>query len=152
MMHMPVEGQNILIVEDNDDHAELIYRCFADRGMEKELRRVSDGEQAVQYMLGEGRYADRTQYPLPGLVLLDLRLPKVDGLEVLRIIKETENIRHIPVVMLTSSTNEKDLMRAYQSFVNSYLVKPLEYDDFVRLMEDLGGYWIELNQPPTGSS
>lgn len=141
--------QTILVVEDNDDHAELITRCFEDRGVSMDMRRVGDGEAALAYIRGEGIYVDRHAFPQAGLVLLDLRLPKVDGLEVLRQIKVAEGTRHIPVVMLTSSTNERDLMQAYRSFVNSYLVKPLEYEDFVNLMSDLGGYWMDLNQPPS---
>lgn len=139
---------SILLVEDNIDHAELVMRCFEDHRIANKIHHVSDGALAIEYLMGKNQYADREKYPIPNLILLDLRLPKVDGLEVLTRIKATETLKHIPVVILTSSDNEKDLVKAYNYYVNSYLVKPLDYDKFTELMEELGFYWLGWNKAP----
>lgn len=135
----------ILLVEDNDDHAELVQRSFENYIVMNKIIRVKDGEQALNYLFGKFEYEDREAYPLPNLVLLDLRLPKIDGIEILRNIKYSESLRAIPVVVLTSSEAEKDVAKAYFNHANSYLVKPLDFDNFTKLMKDLGYYWLAWN-------
>lgn len=138
----------ILMVEDNVDHAELILRCFEEHRIANRIVHVTDGEAALNYLQGEGEYSDRTANPLPSVILLDLRIPKVDGLQVLTQIKHDEELKHIPVVVLSSSENEKDILTAYKNYVNSYVVKPLDYDKFIRLMEELNFYWLGWNKGP----
>lgn len=138
----------ILLVEDNDDHAELVARSFEDNQVANRLNRVADGEEALHYLFRRGKYADPADSPRPNLILLDLRLPKVEGLEVLKEIKNEEDLRVIPVVVLTSSQAENDVVRAYASYVNSYLVKPLDFVKFTQMMRELGFYWLGWNINP----
>lgn len=142
------ESAVILIIEDNEDHAELIMRCFEEHQITNKAFHVADGEKALDFVFGRGEYQDRTKYPVPNLILLDLRIPKLDGLEVLKQVKRDERTKYIPVVILTSSSNEKDLLSAYDSYVNSYLVKPLTYEKYLKLINDLGQYWLEINNQP----
>ena len=137
---------NILLVEDNPDHAELIIRSFEEHELVNSIHHVPDGEAALDYLLRQGGYADPERSPIPHVILLDLRLPKVDGLEVLRTIKTREDLRRIPVVILTSSESERDLTRAYDHFANSYLVKPVDFNKFIGLMHELGFYWLKWNR------
>lgn len=139
------EQVNILLVEDNDAHAELVMRGLGDHRISNRVTHVSDGEAALHYLLRQGEYADPASSPTPDLILLDLRLPKVDGLEVLREIKQTENLRGIPVVVLTTSEAERDVAQAYKHHANSYLVKPVDFTNFTSLMDDLGYYWLSWN-------
>lgn len=136
----------ILMVEDNVDHAELMLRCFEEHKVANKVFHVADGEAALHYLHGTDGFSDRTIHPLPNLILLDLRIPKIDGLQVLAQIKQDEALKHIPVVVLSSSDNEKDLLAAYNNYVNSYVVKPLDYDKFMRLMEELNFYWLGWNK------
>ena len=145
---MQGEAVQILLVEDDPDHAELIIRGLQDNGVANRIHHVSDGETALDYLFQRGEYADAETSPRPHLVLLDLRLPKIDGLEVLREIKADEGLRRIPVVVLTSSAAESDIAGAGDNYVNSYLVKPVEFDEFRRMMRDLGFYWLVWNQHP----
>ena len=145
---MQSEAVEILLVEDDPDHAELIIRGLQYSSAANRIHHVSDGEAALDYVFRRGEYADAEKSPRPHLVLLDLRLPKIDGLEVLGEIKADEDLRHIPVVVLTSSAAESDIARAGDKFVNSYLVKPVEFDEFRRMMGDLGFYWGVWNQHP----
>lgn len=138
----------ILLVEDNDDHAELVMRSFEEHRVANRIIRVSDGEAAINYLLRKGDFSDREKNPLPNLILLDLRLPKIDGLEVLAEIKTSEELRKIPVVVLTSSEAEKDITKSYSNYVNSYLVKPLDFDKFTTMMNELGFYWLGWNKKP----
>ena len=138
----------ILLVEDNDDHAELVMRNFEDHVVANQIIRVCDGRQALDYLFRYGVYESPLASPRPNLILLDLRLPKIDGLEVLQTIKQTEELRSIPVVMLTSSQSEKDVVNAYANYANSFLVKPLDFDQFSQLMKDLGYYWMCWNANP----
>ncbi len=138
----------ILLVEDNDDHAELIMRSFEIHRIANKLVRVSDGEEALNYLFNKEPFADKNQYSKPNLILLDLRMPKVDGLEVLKEIKQHENLKKIPVVILTSSEAEIDIAKAYNNYVNSYLVKPLDFNKFSNLMNELGFYWLSWNTNP----
>jgi CheY-like chemotaxis protein len=144
---MGLEGQGVvLLVEDDADHAALVMRSFEEYGVPAEIRHVSDGEEALSYLYKRGVYADS---PRPDLILLDLRLPKLDGIEVLREIKHAETLQRIPAVILTTSDAERDLRRAYAEHANSYLVKPVDYAHFSRMMDSLGLYWLSLNRHPS---
>ena len=145
MQGEPVE---ILLVEDDPDHAALIIRGLEGNLVANQIHHVSDGEAALDYLFRRGEYADAVKSPRPHLILLDLRLPKIDGLEVLREIKQDEVLRPIPVVVLTSSAAESDIAGACDNYVNSYLVKPVEFDELRRMMRDLGFYWLAWNQHP----
>jgi len=138
----------ILLVEDNADHAELIRRSFRDHLVANRLIHVEDGERALDYLHRRGEFADDEAFPLPDLILLDLRLPKIDGLEVLRQIKTCPEHQAIPVVILTTSQADRDIARAYEYHANSYLVKPVEFYQFQQLMNDLGFYWLVWNTYP----
>jgi CheY-like chemotaxis protein len=138
----------ILLVEDNPSHTELIRRSLQDHRIANRIYHVSDGEAALNYLFRKGAFADRKSSPQPHLILLDLRLPKVDGLEVLREIKSDEELRRIPVVIVTTSEAERDIVQAYDNYANSYLVKPVDFDQFTQLMHDLGFYWLGWNRHP----
>ena len=138
----------ILLVEDDDDHAEIVIRELANNRVINQIHRVSDGEAALDYVFRRGIYADPAGSPRPNVILLDLRLPRVDGLEVLRIIKESGELRSIPVVVLTTSSAERDVTSAYDHYANSYLVKPVEFNKFAEMMNTLGFYWLAWNREP----
>ena len=142
------EPLNILLVEDNLDHMELIRRSFEDHRIANRLFHVEDGEEALDFLFGRGKFADPATRPLPHLILLDLRLPKIDGLDVLKEIKEDETLRKIPVTVLTTSEAETDVAMAYAHHANSYMVKPVDFDKFHNLMNDLGLYWLAWNRKP----
>lgn len=136
----------VLLIEDNADHAELVIRTMEQHHIPTRIQHISDGEAALDYLLRRKNFSDAETSPRPHIILLDLRLPRVDGLEVLRVIKEEKGLRSIPVIILTTSEAEKDMMHAYSYYVNSYLVKPVGYEDFSNLMRDLGGYWLGWNK------
>ena len=138
----------ILLVEDNEDHAEIVMRTLREHQMSHNLHLVIDGEDALDYLLRRGEYSDAKKSPRPDIILLDLRLPKVDGLEVLKEIKQTRDLLRIPVVVLTSSDAETDVATAYDCHANSYLVKPLDFENFTELMKDLEVYWHGRNVNP----
>ena len=138
----------VMLVEDNMDHAELVMRTLEDHRIANRIRHFTDGQSALDYLLRQGAYSDPADSPRPHVILLDLRLPRVDGLQVLEIIKENAEIKTIPVVILTTSEAEKDVARAYSHYANSYLVKPLGYEEFKKLMDDLGFYWLGWNTHP----
>lgn len=138
----------ILLVEDNEDHAEIVMRTLREHQMSHNLHLVIDGEDALDYLLRRGEYSDAKKSPRPDIILLDLRLPKVDGLEVLKEIKQTRDLLRIPVVVLTSSDAESDVATAYDCHANSYLVKPLDFENFTELMKDLEVYWHGRNVNP----
>jgi CheY-like chemotaxis protein len=138
----------ILLVEDNPDHAELIMRSLQDHRVANKIYHVPDGESALDYLFRRGNYADPKKSPRPHVILLDLRLPKIDGMEVLEDIKATDELKRIPVVVLTTSEAEGDVAKAYDNHANSYLVKPVDFDKFTKLMSDLGFYWLGWNRKP----
>lgn len=140
--HEPI---HILLVEDNPDHAELLRRLFQSYLVKNTFNHVENGEQALAYLNHQGEYADEARYPYPDLILLDLRLPKVDGFQVLEHIKSSPKHRHLVVVILTSSRDEQDVQRAYQAYANSYLVKPLHPDEMMDVLRYLGLYWLKWN-------
>lgn len=136
----------ILLVEDDLAHAEIVRRNFETSRIVNRLIHVSDGQEALDYLFRRDAYAQPDSSPRPGLVLLDLRLPKVDGLEVLKVIKNDPNLHKIPVVVLTTSDAETDIARAYDSSANSYLVKPVDFQQFSKLLETIGYYWLAWNR------
>ena len=142
------EPLTVLLVEDNPDHAELVLRNMADFQVANSIIHVEDGEAALDYLFGRGTYEDRKQYPLPHLMLLDLRLPKVDGLEVLKEVKGNPDLKALPVVILTTSDAERDVAMSYEYHANSYVTKPVSFDDFSMLLKDLGFYWLAWNKRP----
>jgi CheY-like chemotaxis protein len=140
----------ILLVEDNPAHAELVMRALESNRVDNQIYHVIDGEQALDYLHHRGDFAQPGTSPRPQLVLLDLRLPRIDGLEVLKHIKTTEELRSIPTVVLTTSEAERDITKAYDGYANSYLVKPVDFDKFKSLMSDLGFYWLAWNTKAYG--
>ncbi len=138
----------VMLVEDNADHAELVIRTMEEHRIANQIEHFTDGQSALDYLLRRGKYETPESSPRPHIILLDLRLPRVDGLEVLRTVKEHQDTKNIPVIILTTSEAEKDVTRAYENYVNSYLVKPVGFEEFRRLMEDLGFYWLGWNTHP----
>ena len=135
----------ILLVEDNPNDVELTLRVFVRYNLANSIHVARDGEEAIDYLFGS---AEGEGQPRPKVILLDLKLPKVDGLEVLRAVRSSESCRNLPVVVLTSSREERDIVESYQLGVNSYIVKPIEFDKFVETVHSLGYYWLLLNEPP----
>ena len=138
----------VLLVEDNPDHAELVIRNLAEYPVPNQVIHLTHGQAALDYLLRREDYANAALSPRPHIILLDLRLPRVDGLQVLQVIKTSESLRQIPVIILTTSDTEQDSTRAYNNYANSYLVKPLGYEQFRKLIQDLGLYWLSQNKPP----
>lgn len=138
----------VLLVEDNEDHAELVMRSLGHHRVANDIRHVLDGEQALDYLFQRGEFADPRTSPRPQVILLDLRLPRVGGLEVLQQVKASEALRRIPVVVLTTSESETDMTGAYDGHVNAYLVKPIDFHKFGRMMHDLGFFWLAWNEAP----
>ena len=145
---MSGEPLTILLVEDNPDHAELVIRNLENFKVANRIVHVEDGEAALDYLHGRGDYVDRKRFPMPHLMLLDLRLPRVDGLQVLKEVKCSDTMRALPVVVLTTSAAERDLAMAYEYHANSYLIKPVDFNDFSKLLGDLGFYWLAWNKRP----
>ena len=138
----------ILLVEDDEAHAEIVRRSFKDYRMANRLIHVTDGQAALDYLYQRDGFSDPAKSPRPGVILLDLRLPKVDGMKVLEVIKRDPKLRAIPVVILTTSKAEADVIKAYDQYANSYLVKPVDFTQFNQLMEAFGYYWLAWNQNP----
>jgi len=144
----PANEVDILLVEDNPADAELALRALKKNNLANHVTWVKDGEEALDFIFARGEFSQRQVENGPRVILLDLKLPKVDGMEVLRQVKRDPRTRVIPVVMLTSSREEKDVVESYQLGVNSYIVKPVDFGQFVDAVRDLGLYWLLLNQPP----
>ncbi|MFO0577739.1 MAG: response regulator [Polyangia bacterium] len=140
----------ILLVEDNPKDLELALLALEKSNLANEVVTVRDGKEALDYLFRRGVHADRQQGN-PAVVLLDLKLPKVDGIQVLEKIKAEPSLQAVPVVMLTTSREEKDLLRSYQLGVNAYVVKPVAFKDFIDAIQELGVFWAVVNEPPPGS-
>lgn len=138
----------ILLVEDNPNDVELTLRVLQKNNISNRLHVVRDGAEALEFIFCTGAYSDRSIENGPKVILLDLKLPKVDGLEVLRQIKADPRTKTIPVVVLTSSREERDIVRSYQLGTNSYIVKPVDFEQFTEAVRQLGLYWLLLNEPP----
>ena len=135
----------ILLVEDDEAHAEIVRRNFKESRVANRLIHVADGQAALDYLYRRNEFSDPNTSPRPGIILLDLRLPKVDGLAVLKTIKSDPDLTPIPTVILTTSAAESDMVRAYECHANSYLVKPVDFSQFTKLMEIFGYYWLAWN-------
>lgn len=142
------EPLRVLLVEDNPAHAKLVFKGLENHKICNVITHVSDGEQAVNYLFRLEQFADQKDEPYPHVILLDLRLPKVDGLEVLKKIKQDEQLSRIPVVVLTTSDAEQDIARAYDHHANAYLTKPVDFTKFLHQMNDLGFFWLCWNVNP----
>lgn len=141
-------SQPVLLVEDDDNDVLFVQRAFRHAGILNPLHVVRNGDEAVEYLDGRGVYADRDKYPLPVFMLLDLKMPRRSGLEVLSWAKERAGLRRIPIVVLTSSKNDADVNRAYELGANSYLVKPVSFEGLIELAKSLQLYWLVLNERP----
>ena len=141
----PVE---ILLVEDNPADAEMTLRALRRNNLANKVHWVKDGEQALEFMFRTGAYADRDPVEVPKLVMLDIKMPKVDGIEVLRRIKANEETRSVPVVVMTSSNEERDVVESYRLGVNSYIVKPVQFESFLETVAKIGLYWVITNRVP----
>jgi len=148
-MNDTVKEVEVLLVEDNPTDAELAIRALKKSNLANKLEWVKDGAEALDFIFATGAYAQRSVVNGPKVILLDLRLPKVDGMEVLRRVKSDERTRTIPVVVLTSSKEDRDVAESYQLGVNSYISKPVEFDAFAKTVAELGLYWLLVNRPPT---
>jgi two-component system response regulator len=138
----------ILLVEDNDDDAELTAMAFGRARIANTIIRVRDGVEALDYLFARGAHASRDKYQLPAVVLLDLNLPKLDGIEVLKAIRASSITTHLPTVILTSSNADRDRLLAYDGRANSFIQKPVDFEQFVNAAREIGMYWLVLNQPP----
>ena len=145
---MNYQPSNILLVEDDEAHAELTVRAIRKAGNANRVDVVNDGEEAFDYLFNVGKYADISNYPCPGLILLDIKLPGIDGIDVLQKIKQEPNLRKIPVIMLTTSEREEDIARSYDYHANSYLTKPVGFKEFEEKIRQIDFYWMLLNIPP----
>jgi len=146
---MAADPVEILLVEDDPNDVELTLHSLKQNNVTNHVRVVRDGAEALDFIFGRGAYRGRSLRDGPKVILLDLKLPKVDGLEVLRQIKNDQETRKIPVVILTSSKEERDIVESYKLGVNSYIVKPVNFTQFTDAVRQLGLYWTLLNQPPT---
>jgi CheY-like chemotaxis protein len=142
--------KRILLAEDNERDVELTLAALEEHNLANEVVVARDGEEALDYLYTRGKFAGHAN-GLPVVVLLDLKMPKVDGLEVLRQMRQDPNIRHVPVVMVTSSREEQDLVRSYELGVNAYVVKPVDFQKFVESVRQIGVFWAIINEPPPGT-
>jgi two-component system response regulator len=147
---MSPENEDILLVEDSQDDVDLTLHALRRENLANNIGVVRDGEEALDFIFCRGQYAHRSSEQLPRLILLDLKLPKIDGMEVLRQIKGDARTKIVPVVMLTSSREERDLVNSYNLGANSYIQKPVEFDQFRQMVKSLGLYWLVINQRPLG--
>lgn len=151
-MEPQARGLNVLLVEDNPDHAELTLRALREGNLLNDIFWVKDGEEALDFLYHRGRYSDNHTAPRPGLILLDIRLPKVDGHEVLRRVKADEDLRSIPVVMMTTSEREDEISESYRAGANSFVSKPVRFMDFMEKVKSVKLYWVLINLLPGHNS
>ncbi|MBD6614745.1 response regulator [Komarekiella sp. 'clone 1'] len=145
---MNTDQQTILLAEDDSNQVLLIRRALRKANLTQPLQVVTNGEAAISYLCGEGDYADRKSYPLPILVLLDLKMPRKSGFEVLEWLRQQPELKRLPVIVLTTSKEKTDIHKAYDLGVNSYLVKPIAFNDLTAMIKLLDDYWVNLNQQP----
>ncbi len=141
-----MQNKVVLLVEDNPDDEALTLRALRKHNLANEIVVARDGQQALDYMFGEGEYANRDCSQLPQVILLDLKLPKVDGLQVLKKLRQNDQTRYVPIVVLTSSSQEQDMMQSYDLGANSYVRKPVDFEQFLEAARQLGLYWLVLNE------
>ncbi|MEC4813589.1 MAG: response regulator [Scytonema sp. PMC 1069.18] len=146
---MDINEYSILLVEDDSNDILFVQRAFRQINATNPIRIVKDGDAAVHYLAGEGEYADRDRYPLPALILLDLKLPRRSGIEILEWLRQQPGIKRIPVVVLTSSQESLDIDLSYDLGVNSYLVKPVKFEMLAKMIAALDSYWLQLNEYPS---
>ncbi len=145
---MTTDGVEIILVEDDPNDAELIIRALKKHHLANKITHLKDGAEALDFIFAQGAYANRKHSASPKVILLDLKLPKVNGIEVLQKLKSDKRSKAIPVVILTSSREERDLKEAYALGVNSYVTKPINFEEFAGTVAELGMYWLMLNRPP----
>ena len=139
---------DILLVEDDPDHAELTVRALKENNILNEVYVASDGQEALDFVYHRGKYSDEKKFPRPGLILLDIRLPKVDGLAVLKQLKDDPQFKSIPIIMLTTSDRDEEIAKSYAGGANSYVVKPVEFEEFMKKVKHLRLYWTIVNTLP----
>lgn len=147
-----MKNSRILLVEDNPDHQELTLMTLAENNVLNEVVVANDGVEALEYLFGTGRHAGRDPRDIPALVLLDLKLPRLGGIEVLRKVREDERTRHVPVVILTSSSEDEDIVASLENGANSYVRKPVDFGHFIEQVQRLQVYWLLVHEPPRGIS
>ena len=145
---MKGKAVDILLVEDDPDHAELTVRALKENNVLNEVYVVRDGQEALDYLYHQGKYTDEKKFPRPGLILLDIRLPKVDGIEVLKQLKADPQFKSIPIIMLTTSDRDEEIAKSYAGGANSYVVKPVEFEEFMKKVKHLRLYWTIINTLP----
>lgn len=143
-----MKSKYILLIEDNQDDIDLTLRAFKKHKLANEIRVIQDGAEAVEFLFCTGKYADRNIGDVPSFVLLDLNLPKVNGLEILKKIRENPKTKCIPVIILTSSKYDQDVINSYELGVNSYIRKPVDFNKFIEAIDQIEAYWLILNEPP----
>lgn len=148
---MDLEPYNILIVEDEEAHAALTERAIRKAGHTNRIDIVRDGEEALDYLFNRGKYGEPSKFPTPGLILLDIKLPGIDGIEVLKQIKNDPHLKKVPVIMLTTSKREEDIASSYLNYANSYLTKPVGFKEFETKVMQVNAYWMETNEPPVAN-
>ncbi len=139
---------NILLVEDNQADVKIALRAFAGSKLKNEIYVVNDGEEALAFIFHEGKYQDKSKYPTPDLILLDIKMPKMDGFQVLEALKQNLEYNFIPVIMFTSSKNEEDIVKSYKAGAASYIPKPVDYEEFVKIVDEFNRYWRVINKLP----
>ncbi|MDY7032233.1 MAG: response regulator [Thermodesulfobacteriota bacterium] len=145
---MNQEAVKILLVEDNDDHIELTQRALKENGVLNVIYVVKDGKEALDYLYNRDKYSDKAEAPKPELILLDVKLPKIDGFEVLKQVKNDPDLKPIPIIMLTTSSRDEEIAKGYSEGANSYVTKPVDFNKFVAKIKNLQMYWVLVNALP----